>query len=74
MGPRFKCLSYRQWRNKQGRGQSAPPETFHWEIFGDLSGKMRQGIGRKMGNVEEIKENRKEKEENEEKLKIEGGK
>ena len=32
---------YYQWRNR--RGAECPPETFHREIFGDLSGKMRQG-------------------------------
>ena len=27
----------------RGRGAECPPETFHWENFGDKLGKMRQG-------------------------------
>ena len=66
-----------QWRNRQGgAGGRVPPETFHREIFGDKSGKKRQGKKvRKMENVvvnvEESEENGKGKEENEEKRKEE---
>ena len=48
-----------------GQGQSAFPETFQWEIFGDKSGKMRQG--KKLKKMESV-------EENEDKWKREGGK
>ena len=48
-----------------GQGAECPPETFHREIVGDKSGKMRQG--KKTKKVENVGENK-------EKCNSEGGK
>ena len=61
-----------------GRGAKCPLETFHREIFGDKSGKMRQEKEVKMenveGNAEKMENERKKMMKNRKKLKKEGGK
>ena len=67
---------YEQWRNTWGA--ECPPETFHWEIFGDYLGKMRKGKklknGKCLGKCGKMKKRRMEIRKNFLKIKKEGGK
>ena len=66
-------LSFKVWFRVQWRSRRGGAETFHLEICGDISGKMRRKKA-KMENAEEMRKKGKGKEENEENIKKERSK